>query len=132
MATSTPSEIQNAISTLCENFQAAYNIGDAKGLAELYTESGQILPPNYGVVEGGQAIQEFWQGAMDFGLKSAKFKLVEIEAFGDAGYLVGKYEMYDDEEQLVDEGKWVSIFKMVEGKWKVHRDIWSTNLPLPE
>ena len=29
----------------------------------------------------------------------------------------------------MDQGKYVVIFKQVEGRWKLHRDIWNTSLP---
>ena len=46
--------------------------GDAEGLAALYTENGQVMPPNSDFVTGRQAVQMFWQAVMDMGIKEAK------------------------------------------------------------
>lgn len=45
--------------------------GDTPGLATLYTEDGQVLPPNGNFVTGRQAIQIFWQAVMDMRIQGA-------------------------------------------------------------
>jgi ketosteroid isomerase-like protein len=32
---------------------------------------------------------------------------------------------------MLDEGKYVVIWKRHQGKWKLHRDIWTTSMPAP-
>jgi uncharacterized protein (TIGR02246 family) len=130
MAPSTSAEIQDVCSSICEKFTASYNQGDAEGLAALYTENAQILPPNMDFVEGRQAIQTFWQDALEMGIKSFKTEMIEAEGSGDMGYLVGKYTLYGEGEQLIDKGKYIAILKQVDGQWKVHRDIFNSSMPL--
>ena len=55
----------------------------AAGVAALYTEQGQLLPPNADFMIGRQAIQAFWQGAMDMGIATAKIEILEVEGHGD-------------------------------------------------
>ena len=50
--------------------------GDAAGLAALYTEDGQVMAPNSDFITGKEAIQEFFQGSMDMGIKSAKLETI--------------------------------------------------------
>ena len=124
-------EVCEAIAVANENFMAAVNQGDAAGLAALYTENGQLLPPKGDFVTGRSAIQEFWQSAMDAGIKSAKLETVEVEGCGDTAYEVGKYTLFADGEQMSDKGKYIVIWKQEDGQWKLHRDISNTSMPAP-
>ena len=48
---------------------------------------------------------------------------------GKTAYEVGKYQLFADGDQMADQGKYIVTWKQVEGKWKLHRDIWNTSLP---
>lgn len=123
------SEVRDAIVAADENFMAAFNKGDAAGVAALYTEDGQLLPPNGDFVTGKQAIQDFWQGVMDAGIKGAKLEIVEVEEYADTAYEIGKYTLYGAEGQEVDTGKYLVIWKQENRQWKLHRDIWNSSMP---
>ena len=73
----TSTGVQAAIAAADENFMAAFNRGDAAELADLYTENGQLLPTGSDFVIGKEAIQTFWQGAIDMGIKTARLETVE-------------------------------------------------------
>jgi len=122
-------KIREAIVAANGNFMEAFNKGDAAGLAALYTAEGQLLPGNSDFVTGTQAIQEFWQGAMNMGIKSAKLETMEVEGMGKTAYEVGKYQLFAEGDQMLDQGKYIVIWKQVEGEWKLHRDIWTTSMP---
>jgi ketosteroid isomerase-like protein len=51
--------------------------GDAADVAALYTENGQVMPPNSDFVTGRQAVEMFWQAVMDMGIKEAKLEILE-------------------------------------------------------
>ena len=125
-------KIREAIVAANGNFMEAFNKGDAAGLAALYTAEGQLLPGNSDFVTGTQAIQEFWQGAMNMGIKSAKLETIEVEGMGKTAYEVGKYQLFAEGDQMLDQGKYIVIWKQVEGEWKLHRDIWTTSMPAPK
>ena len=50
-------EIRATIAAANDTFMAAFKRGDAAGLAALYTEDGQVLPPNADFVTGKPAIE---------------------------------------------------------------------------
>ena len=83
-------------------------------------------------VEGKNSAQTYWQGALDMGIKSFKGELIDTDASGNLGYLVGEYTLLDNDDQEVDQGMWISVLKNIDGKWKVHRDIFNTSMPLEE
>ena len=125
------SKIRDAILDANKIFMEFSNSGDAAGLAALYTENGQLLPPNSEFVTGRQAIQEFHQGGMDTGIKSLKLETIEVEGMGKTAYEVGKYTLFDDGDQMIDTGKYVVIWKQEAGQWRLHRDIWNSRRPAP-
>jgi uncharacterized protein (TIGR02246 family) len=124
-------EIRDAITAANEEFMAAFNRGDAAGLAALYTENGQVLPPNGAFVTGKPAIQGFWQAVMDMGIKEAKLETVETEGHGDTATEVSKFTLYGEGGQVLDKGKYIIIWKREHGQWKLHRDIFNSSMPAP-
>jgi uncharacterized protein (TIGR02246 family) len=125
-------KIREAIVAANGNFTEAFNSGDAAGVAALYTAEGQLLPGNSDFVAGTPAIQEFWQGAMKMGIKSAKLETIEVEGMGTMAYEVGKYQLFAEGDHKLDQGKYIVIWKQVAGEWKLHRDIWNTSMPAPK
>jgi uncharacterized protein (TIGR02246 family) len=124
-------EVRDAIAAADDMFGSAVGRGDAAGVAALYTEDGQLLPPNSDVVTGRQAIQTVFQGLMDMGIKGAKLESVEVEAHGDTAIEVGRYTLQGEGGQVLDSGKYIVIWKHVEGQWRLHRDIFNSSLPAP-
>jgi uncharacterized protein (TIGR02246 family) len=105
--------------------------GDAAGIAALYAEDAQLLPPNMEAVNGRASIQQFWQGAIDAGMKHGKLELVELFGEGDTRTEVGRYVISDSNGKTVETGKYTVIWKKVKGRWSLYRDMWNSSDPLP-
>jgi uncharacterized protein (TIGR02246 family) len=131
MSQANAQEVREEIEAANEVFMATFRDGDAAGLAALYTEEGQLLPPNAGFQTGWQAIQAFWQGAIDMGLKEAGLETLEVEPHGDTAVEVGTYTLYVEGGQEADAGKYIVIWKRESGEWKLHRDIFNSSKPAP-
>ena len=127
----TASEVRTAIAAANESFMAAVKRGDAAGLAALYTEDGQVLPPNGDFVTGKGAIQTFWQAVMDMGIKEAKLEIVEVEGHGDTATEVSTFTLRGEGAQVLDKGKYMIIWKREGGQWKLHRDVFNSSMPAP-
>lgn len=125
------SEIRDAIAGPIADFVAAFGRGDAASAAAVYTQDAQVLPPNSDVLTGREAIQAFWQGAMDMGVKAVTLETVEVDGAGDALYEVGRFALKGVEGQEIDAGKYVVIWKQDGGQWRVHRDIFNSSRPAP-
>jgi uncharacterized protein (TIGR02246 family) len=110
-------------------FMEALAKGDAGGIAKLYTAKGQLLPPNSDFVIGTAAIQNYWRGAIEKGVRGAVLETLEVEAHGDLACEVGRYTLKAADGQVADTGKYLLIWKQEGGAWKVHRDVWTTSLP---
>ncbi len=127
MATSSP--IWDAIVAANQQFMAAFGRGDAAAVAQLYTENGQVLPPQSEPITGRAGIQTFWQGAIDMGLKAAKLETVEVAHEGNAAHEVGRYTLELAGGQVADSGKYLVVWHCEGEHWKLHRDIWNSSRP---
>ena len=125
-------DVHDAIVAADETFMTTFNRGDAAGVAALYTEDGQFLPPNSDFVKGKQAIQATFQAFMDMGIKAVKLETVEVEGYGNTASEVGRYTLEGEGGQVLDQSKFIVIWKQEAGKWKLHRDIINTSMPAPE
>jgi len=61
-----------------------------------------------------------------------KLEIIEVEGHGDTAIEVGKYTLSGEAGQVLDRGKYIIIFKQVDGQWKLHRDIFNSSMPAPE
>lgn len=121
---------QAAIKTTNQKFMEAFQRGDAAGIAALYTDEAKLLPPGNQMTSGRKAIESFWQGAMNMGIKEAKLETVGIEAASDLAYEVGRFALTvqpERGERTTLTGKYVVVWKKQGGTWKLHADIWNTN-----
>jgi hypothetical protein len=48
---------------------------------------------------------------------------------GDTAHEVGQYELLDAAGKTLDRGKYVVLWKKEGGRFKLHRDIWTTSMP---
>jgi len=129
MAVAATVDIREAIASANANFMKTFSQGDAAGMADLYTDDGQVLPPNSDFVMGKGAIQMFWQALMDMGIREANLHIGEVEEQGDLAFEVSKFTLLGEEGQVLDQGKYIVIWKQENGQWKLHRDIFNSSLP---
>jgi ketosteroid isomerase-like protein len=123
-------EIVNGIT---QQYVDAVNKQDAEAFSQFWTEDAQDLQYNVPVVEGVEAILEN-QGFAPENVGTFELSAEATEAMlsGDLAYGQGTFNTVDAEGQVLDEGKWVAIYKKQDGSWKLHRLIANSNLPLPE
>lgn len=110
-------------------FSAAYAGGDASALAGMYTDEAKLFPPHGQIVDGREAIQRFWKAAMDSGIKNLNLKTAEVESLGDTVVEAGTATLFGADNKVVDNGKYLVVWKRVGGKWRLHRDCWNSNDP---
>jgi len=119
--------MKNIISRQNEIFMKTFNNGDYEGMASLYTEDGQMLPPNGKVIIGKSGIGDFWKGAMDMGIKFIEMHTDEVDHQGDTVIEVSQATLLNEEKHVIDEIKYIVIWKKQNGNWKLHRDMFNSN-----
>lgn len=123
----THSDLDVAIRAANDDFERRFAAGDAPGLAGLYTSAGKLLPPNSDAVSGHGGIEAFWRGAMDMGIKSAKLETVQLEGLGGTAVEEGRYTLAAADGGVLDQGKYVVVWKNDGGRWKLDLDIWNSS-----
>jgi ketosteroid isomerase-like protein len=121
--------VRSAIEAANAVFSAAAAKGDGAGLAALYVAEGQVMPAGSEPIRGTAAIQKFWQGALDSGIAGVGLKTLEVFAQGATATEVGQYELHDKTGKVLDRGKYIVVWRHEGGKWKLLRDMFSTNVP---
>jgi uncharacterized protein (TIGR02246 family) len=120
-------EIDAANKHLMETFARA----DAAGLAAIYTEDGQMLPPGSQTVEGRTAIEALWKGLFALPVKEFQVETRELLALDDDACEVGRYRLIGTDGSIFEAGKYVIIWRRGVGGWKIYRDIWNADVPAP-
>jgi len=123
------SEIHSTISALSKKFESAFSRGVAADIAEFYTENGVLLPEGSDFVRGKKEIKEFWQIALDMGIKNIKLEIMEVEQHDDTAIEMSKFTLSSTDDQVIDQGKGIVIWKLENASWKLHRDIWNSSTP---
>jgi uncharacterized protein (TIGR02246 family) len=121
-----------AIEAANARFAAAAAQADGAALAALYTPDAQVMPAGSGPITGREAIQKFWQGALDSGIGSIGLKTLEVFGQGPTATEVGQYELRDKTGKILDQGKYIVIWRHSNGVWNLLRDMFSTNAPPPK
>jgi uncharacterized protein (TIGR02246 family) len=127
MSTARADSARSGIEAANAEFSAAFSRGDAAALASLYTADGQILPANSPPIRGTEAVRKFWQGAIDSGVATVTLKTVEVHGHGTTATEVGEYELHDKGGKVLDQGKYIVIWRHAGAKWMLMRDMFSTN-----
>lgn len=114
-----------------EQWVATVATKDPAAIAQFYTEDGAILPPGAPLAEGRDAIVKVWNGFVgmkDFSLTFAPSK-ISVASSGDMAYEIGTYTLgfQSDQGPVQDKGKFVVVWKKVDGAWKAAADIFNSN-----
>ena len=120
-------ESLTAIAEVNKTFMRAFEQGDAAGVAALYTEDGQVLPPGSDIITGKEAIETFWSAVMGMGVKKVELTTLELDHQGDTAIDVGRVGLYTETGDKIDDPKFLVIWKREGGQWKMHRDIWNSD-----
>ena len=110
-------------------WSAAVAKGDAKGAAAIYSANGQILAGGSDPVRGTAALTKFMQGILDEGVGSVTLTTLEVVGQGRYATEVGSYVMKDKAGKEMDHGKYMELWRLEKGDWKLHRDIFNSSVP---
>ncbi len=104
----------------------------AAGVAALYAGDAQLLPPDREVVGGRASIREFVATANPPGGPASEIATVETLMFGDHAFRQGSFKVKGPDGTPLETGKFLELWKKVDGKWLIHRDMRSSNAPADE
>jgi ketosteroid isomerase-like protein len=112
-----------AIEAQSAAFTAALEKGDAAEAAGKFTADARLSVPGIGgVLDGREAIEKFWQGAVTGGMKSLVLTLRDLEGQGDMRIETGTYAAFGVNHSEMGRGEYLLVWKRERGAWRIHRD----------
>jgi ketosteroid isomerase-like protein len=111
-------------------FGSMISKGDSVGLASLYTSDAKFMTPNMPTASGRSGVQSAFAGLFA-AMGTPGLTLTANEVWGTEELVteVGSYTMTDKNGKEIDKGKYIDLWKMEDGKWKIHRDIFNSDMP---
>ncbi len=123
------------MAAMIDSFAAAITAADWDAFIEEYTEDTVLMPPHAPPLVGKAAVRS-WAEAMppitDFTGENH-----EVMLFGDVAVIRGRYQMSftvpDAPEPIQDVGSFLEVRqRQADGRWLLARNVFNTDLPMPE
>ena len=137
MKVSNTGEVRAAIAAIDKKFMEDANRGDAAAGAAAYTDNAILMPPNHSPLEGKLAIEKYLtEIASQFQASNFQLSILEVDVQGDTTIVRGTYSanitIPGVDAPMEDRGKTLQVWKkQADGSWKIHRDIWNSNMQIP-
>ena len=142
-STSTESQVENTetfdldamsavIREKTNRFTEAHITKDTAFLNSCFAEDGKSYPPNSEAIVGKQAIAKLNAEWVDYGVY--EFTETSTNFYGSKEYLIdeGTYFLRYGPDTTTENGKYMNIWKNVNGTWLLYSNIWNTSESLPK
>ena len=118
------------ITEMNKSYGQRFKTNDTAFYKERYCKDAAVYSPNVPAVFGIDSIISFFYGGGNN--TEAIIELPSGNIYGNADLVVedGTYNFPDGKGGNVDKGKFIALWKQEDGKWKLYREIWNTDLPL--
>ena len=119
------------IQTQNEAFMVALNNSNALGLANCYAKDAKFMQPNGEAVSGRENIQKLFSEWFKKG-PMPTFSMKDVDMWGDENALVveNEWTFTGKDGKEVDRGKSLELWQKEDGKWKLFRDCYNSDMPL--
>jgi ketosteroid isomerase-like protein len=122
-------EAKAAIAESNAIYFTAFERHDASIFVDRYADDACIMMPNAPQLCGANEVANFFKAAYDqFGLRGGKF--ITTAVYGDGNDYVteeGLWQSLNEKGELIDDGKFLVLWKKTSKGWKMYRDSFSSN-----
>ena len=112
------------------NFMDLVAKGDSVGLANAYTTDTKFMSAGAPAVVGRANIQKAMSDIVKSGIAKVDLRLKEVFGTEDLIAEEGELTLFV-KNNVVSEEKYIVLWKKEDGKWKLFRDVFNSNLPAP-
>ncbi|MFL5494302.1 MAG: YybH family protein [Gemmatimonadales bacterium] len=126
---------EQAIKDIGRKWEKMFADRDTSGIAALFADDGYEMPPNTKAMKGPEEIRK-GTGAMVRTTKDLKLTFepstITVSDAGDLAAERGTYKLSftgSRGKKIEDHGNYVTVWKKVDGQWKVLSDINSSEVP---
>jgi uncharacterized protein (TIGR02246 family) len=129
-------DAENAIKQNNAAFMTAMRAGDMDAVVNSYTADAVLMPPNMAAAHGPAGIRATWTGFVSpFSSVGLTLTPEDVQQSGDLAVETGRYTVNlvpkGTTTGMSDNGKYVVVWKKADGKWRMYRDIFNSDLPAP-
>ncbi|MFV8442566.1 YybH family protein [Flavobacterium sp. LB2P44] len=112
-------------------FMNALKNGDSVGIANCYAANSKFMMPNSKSITGRENLIPVFSSLIKSGMTNIDIKIVE--AWGNEEMLTVEQEWVftDKSGKDIDRGKSLELWTKENGKWKLFRDCFNSDLPIP-
>ena len=126
-----PGAIKTEIQALEDAYAVAFNAGDANAVAAYYSDDAVSMGNNEPSSVGKAAIIASVQKGINENTSKnmSSYEVVDIFSGGDLVVETGKSTVKDSTGAVIKTGKYMSVFKKVDGKYVCIREIYNSDKP---
>ncbi len=123
-------DIKSIIQTQTKLFTEAHLTKDTAFLNSIFAPDARVFPPNSELVSGLNDISKLNYDWVNFGIHEFNEETTSI--YGNEEYIIdeGTYFLRYGTDNTIDKGKYINIWKNINGEWKIFSNIWNSNLPV--
>jgi ketosteroid isomerase-like protein len=102
------------LSDVVKFFEDAVNRGDVESLAKIYSGDAWLLPPNFEIVIGRDAIKDFFTARMSAGKFEMQINIIQVDEYQSHAIEISKWVMTSVDSagnKKEDSGKSMVIWK---------------------
>lgn len=122
-------EVKRSIEESHRLYFQAFTLGDSSLFIDRYTKDCWIMPPNASALCGESAPLDFFREAYyRAGVRNGRYITTDI--YGDTGEYVtevGFFQLFDAGNKMIDNGKFLILWKRTPAGWKMFRDSFSSD-----
>lgn len=115
-----------------ESFYEAIEAGDTERRVRMFSPGAILMPNHWPMISGEEAVAGGLRGPENMVFRIRDREIVDIGASGDIAYTVNAYD-YTYHKKGADpvwqKTKNVHIWRRIDGRWKLHVDIWNSDEP---
>jgi len=117
------------ITEMNKSYGHRFKTNDTAFYKERYCKDAAVYCPNVPAVVGIDSIISFFYGGGNNTETIIELPPNNISGNTDLVVEDGPYNFPDGKGGSVDKGKFIALWKQEDGKWKLYREIWNTDLP---
>ncbi|HEX2616256.1 MAG TPA: hypothetical protein VHL57_01875 [Flavobacteriales bacterium] len=116
------------LDSMNRSYDERFRMSDAPYFAARYTTDACVMAPNMPRVCGVSDITAFYWNNGDSKTMALDIRGEEVTGTAQEITEVGNYRVLDDKGTQLDKGKFIAIYRADGANWKVHREIWNSDL----
>jgi ketosteroid isomerase-like protein len=120
--------VKNHIIEMNKTYSNRFTTNDSVFYTERYCKDAEVYSPGMAAVKGRDSIRSFfYQNGTN---TETKIELPAGNFYGNEIMVIeeGTYNFPDGKGGSFDKGKFIAVWKQEDGKWKLYREIWNTDI----